>query len=166
MIKTILLILVENKSDVLSRIINLFSKTGYIIKNITISKTIKDKTLSYIHVKIIGKKNFFSQIQKQLYKLIDVLQVQQIDKKTHIQREILLIKFKLKNKCTKKIIKTIKRFKINIISIYKKKYIIKLSKKKKKIKKIIKKIEKIGKIIEISRSGIISISRIKKIKSN
>ncbi|NIG99047.1 MAG: acetolactate synthase small subunit [Buchnera aphidicola (Periphyllus acericola)] len=166
MIKTILLILVENKSDVLARIINLFSKTGYIIKNITISKTIKDKTLSYINIKTIGNKIFFSQIQKQLYKLIDVLKVQKINKKTHIQREILLIKFKLKNKCKKKIIKTIKFFQRNIISIYKKKYIIKISKKKKEIKEIIKKIEKIGTIIEISRSGIISISRIKKIKSN
>ncbi|CAL4320275.1 Acetolactate synthase isozyme 3 small subunit [Buchnera aphidicola (Periphyllus testudinaceus)] len=80
MTKTNLLILLENKSDVLSRIINLFSKTGYKIKNLSISKNIKKKNLSNFSIEIFGKKKFIPQIIKQLKKLIDIFNVKIIKK--------------------------------------------------------------------------------------
>ncbi|WP_343183695.1 acetolactate synthase small subunit [Buchnera aphidicola] len=163
MIKKNLLILLENQSDVLSRIINIFFKTGYQIKNISIYKQKKDKTLSYINIQILGKKKFIPQIIKQLYKLIDILKITILNKKKYIEREILLIKIKIKKKNIEKIKILIKKFKIKIISIYKKKYILQIVDKKSKIKKLLKIIQTIGNIIKISRSGLIAISRIKKI---
>ncbi|WP_343187910.1 acetolactate synthase small subunit [Buchnera aphidicola (Periphyllus koelreuteriae)] len=166
MIKKNLLILLENQSDVLSRIINIFFKTGYQIKNISISKQKKDKTLSYMNIQVLGKKKFIPQIIKQLYKLIDVLKITILNKKKYIEREILLIKIKIKKKNIEKIKILIKKFKIKIVSIYKKKYILQIVNKKSKIQKLLKIIQTIGNIIKISRSGLIAISRIKKFKHN
>ena len=85
-------VLVENKFGVLSRIAGLFSARGYNIASLAVSETM-DPTISYMTIVVEAQdEKILEQIKKQLNKLIDVITVTDFTKKTHIDRELVLVK--------------------------------------------------------------------------
>ena len=85
-------VLVENKFGVLSRIAGLFSARGYNIASLAVSETM-DATISYMTIVVEAQdEKILEQIKKQLNKLIDVITVTDFTKKTHIDRELVLVK--------------------------------------------------------------------------
>ncbi|MCW5197267.1 acetolactate synthase small subunit [Buchnera aphidicola] len=157
--KTILSILLENESGSLSRIIGLFTHKGYHIESMNVNLTNKNKIFQVI-IKTIGNQKTIEQIEKQLYKLINVLQVIKIIPNQSIEREIMIIKIHNTNKEKKiEIYQIIKIFKGRIIHFTLNEYIIQISGTQKKINTFIKIIKNISKITTISRSSIISINK-------
>ncbi|WP_343192754.1 acetolactate synthase small subunit [Buchnera aphidicola (Taiwanaphis decaspermi)] len=157
MLKTLSIIL-ENESGALSRVVGLFSQRGYNIESLTVSPT-EDPTLSSMTIQTIGDNNTLEQIKKQLHKLIDVLQVRELNFLDYITKEIILLKIKLKKHKKKEIEKNIKKFKGKIINIKLNKYIIQLTDNNKRINSFIKIIKEDSNIIETSRSGIVVIHK-------
>jgi len=85
-------VLVENKFGVLSRIAGLFSARGYNIASLAVSETM-DPTISYMTIVVEAQdEKILEQIKKQLNKLIDVITVTDFTKKSHIDRELVLVK--------------------------------------------------------------------------
>jgi len=156
--RRILSILLENESGALSRVIGLFSQRGYNIETITVAPT-EDPTLSKMTVQTLGNEQAIEQIEKQLHKLIDVLRVVQIKQDSCIEREIMLIKVYLNNYKKDEIKHITDVFRGQIIDITSTTYILQLSGTTKKLDSFIKIVRNISEIIEISRSGIIGISR-------
>ncbi|QCI26990.1 acetolactate synthase small subunit [Buchnera aphidicola (Thelaxes californica)] len=153
----ILSILLENEFGALSRVIGLFSQRGYNIESVTVSPT-EDSSISQMTIQTkVENENIVEQIKKQLYKLINVLQVQEIGIFPHIEREILLIKLKLDHEKIKDVILITKIFKGKIVHITNKTIIIQITGTNKKITDYIQIIKKKNKILEIARSGIIGI---------
>ncbi|QIE01953.1 acetolactate synthase small subunit [Buchnera aphidicola] len=157
--RRILSILLENESGALSRVIGLFSQRGYNIETITLAPT-EDPSLSKITIQTIGNEKSIEQIEKQLHKLIDVLRVIQINPLSNIiEREIILLKVKF-NKYKKDDIKHITEvFRGQIVDITSNTYILQLSGTTKKIDAFLKIIRNLSDVIELSRSGIIGITR-------
>lgn len=156
--RRILSVLLENESGALSRVIGLFSQRGYNIETITVAPT-EDPSLSKMTIQTIGNEKSIEQIEKQLHKLIDVLRVIKIEQNSHIEREIMLLKIQ-KNNCTKDDIKhTTEVFRGQIVDITSTTYVIQLAGTTKKLDSFLKIIKNISEIIEITRSGIIGISR-------
>ncbi|XBC40440.1 MAG: acetolactate synthase small subunit [Buchnera aphidicola (Nurudea ibofushi)] len=157
--KRIISVLLENESGALSRVVGLFSQRGYNIESITVAPT-EDSSISKITIQTMGDKKIIEQIEKQLHKLIDVLRVTEIEYENHLEREIILIKIKSTTSNTRKEIKQItdifEGIIVNVTSLY---YIIQLSGTSNKIDSYLAVIRNISEIIEISRSGVISISR-------
>ncbi|WP_261978567.1 acetolactate synthase small subunit [Buchnera aphidicola] len=157
MMHKILSILLENEFGALSRVIGLFSQRGYNIESVTVSPT-EDSSISQMTIQTkVENENIVEQIKKQLYKLINVLQVQEIGIFPHIEREILLIKLKLDHEKIKDVILITKIFKGKIVHITNKTIIIQITGTNKKITDYIQIIKKKNKILEIARSGIIGI---------
>ncbi|QCI23240.1 acetolactate synthase small subunit [Buchnera aphidicola] len=157
--KRIISILLENESGALSRVVGLFSQRGYNIESITVAPT-EDSSISKMTIQTEGDEKVIEQIEKQLHKLIDVLQVTEIEYENHLEREIILIKIKSITSSTRKELKQItdifQGIIVNVTSLH---YTVQLSGTSNKINSYLAVIRDISEIIEISRSGIISISR-------
>ena len=72
--RSVLSLLVENTSGVLSRVAGLFSRRGYNIDSLTVGETM-DPKYSRMTVALHGDDAIIDQIKKQLMKLEDVISI-------------------------------------------------------------------------------------------
>jgi acetolactate synthase-1/3 small subunit len=82
-------VLVENKSGVLSRVANLFARRGYNIFSLAVAPT-DDERFSRITIVVDVESAPLEQIVKQLDKLVNVVQISELDPRTSVERELLL----------------------------------------------------------------------------
>ena len=83
--------LVENHAGVLARISGMFSSRGYNIESLAVGTT-QDPTISRVTIACPGDDRIAEQIIKQLGKLIDVIHVDDVSEKCHVERELMLLK--------------------------------------------------------------------------
>lgn len=87
-------ILVNNKPDVMARIAGTFSGRGFNIETIAVNVT-EDPKISKITMTLWGNQDTISKIEKQLNKMVDVMQVDDLTGKDAIRREMMLIRIKV-----------------------------------------------------------------------
>lgn len=92
----IISILLQNEAGALARVANLFSSRGYNIESLNVAPT-NDATMSRLTMVAIGTDSVVKQILKQLYKLVDVVEIADMTVGEHIERELLLIKIRAEN---------------------------------------------------------------------
>ena len=95
-------LLMENQPGALSRVIGLFSQRGYNIDSLSVAPT-QDPTLSRLTMTTSESTEVIQQILKQLYKLIDVVMVQDLKASESISLEMALIKVSNKSEVISKI---------------------------------------------------------------
>ena len=82
--------LVEDESGVLSRISGLFARRGFNIESLAVGPgTVR---ISRITMVLSGDPRTIEQLTKQLYKLINVLKVQDVTNVPCVERELMLLK--------------------------------------------------------------------------
>ena len=89
--RMVLSILVDNTSGVLSRVSGLFSRRGYNIDSLTVGET-QDPRFSRMTVAVTGDDLILEQIQKQLGKLEDVIDIKRLEPGQSVCRELVLIR--------------------------------------------------------------------------
>ena len=87
-------ILLQNESGALTRVASMFSTRGYNIDSLSVAPT-DDPSISRLTLVTEGSDEVIGQITKQLYKLIDVVDVLDISQHDHIERELMMIKLKI-----------------------------------------------------------------------
>jgi len=87
-------ILLQNESGALSRVASMFSTRGYNIDSLSVAPT-DNSSISRLTLVTQGSDEVIGQITKQLYKLIDVVDVLDISQHDHIERELMMIKLKI-----------------------------------------------------------------------
>jgi acetolactate synthase-1/3 small subunit len=85
----ILSVLVQNRSGVLARVAGLFARRGYNIFSLAVAPT-EDEALSRITVVVDVESTPLEQIVKQLFKLIEVVKISELDPRRSVERELLL----------------------------------------------------------------------------
>ncbi|MGE0881825.1 MAG: acetolactate synthase small subunit [Acidimicrobiia bacterium] len=85
----ILSVLVENKAGVLARVASLFARRGYNIVSLAVAPT-EDEALSRITVVVDVESAPLEQITKQLFKLINVVKISELDPRSAIERELIV----------------------------------------------------------------------------
>ena len=86
-------ILLQNESGALTRVASMFSTRGYNIDSLSVAPT-DNPSISRLTLVTQGSDEVIGQITKQLYKLIDVVDVLNITQHDHIERELMMIKLK------------------------------------------------------------------------
>ena len=95
-------LLMENQPGALSRVIGLFSQRGYNIDSLSVAPT-QDPTLSRLTMTTSESVEIIQQILKQLFKLIDVVMVQDLKASESLSLEMALIKVSNKAEVISKI---------------------------------------------------------------
>ncbi|HEX9530038.1 MAG TPA: acetolactate synthase small subunit [Acidimicrobiales bacterium] len=85
----ILSVLVENKAGVLARVASLFSRRGYNIYSLAVAPT-DDERFSRITIVVDAESAPLEQITKQLFKLINVIKISELDPAEAVERELLM----------------------------------------------------------------------------
>ena len=89
--KHTLSVLVEDEAGVLTRIAGLFARRGFNIESLAVGPA-EQMGVSRITMVVPGDEDSIEQLTKQLYKLINVLKVQDITQTPCVERELMLIK--------------------------------------------------------------------------
>ena len=82
-------VLVQNRSGVLARVAGLFARRGYNIESLAVAPT-DDDSLSRITIVVDVESAPLDQIVKQLFKLINVVDITELDPRHSVERELLL----------------------------------------------------------------------------
>ena len=78
-------VLVENRAGVLNRITSLFSRRAFNIDSLAVGVT-DDPSLSRITIIVDNDNTVVEQVEKQLYKLVEVIKVRTLDENALIGR--------------------------------------------------------------------------------
>ena len=88
--------LVEDRPGVLNRVASLFRRRGFNIDSLAVGTT-EEQGISRMTIVVDGVDGIVEQVEKQLYKLIDVVKVSDVTHEEAVIRELVLIKVR----CTK-----------------------------------------------------------------
>jgi acetolactate synthase I/III small subunit len=150
-------VLVEDESGVLSRIAGLFARRGFNIESLAVGPAEK-VGVSRITMVVPGDNRTIEQLTKQLYKLINVLKVQDITNIPSVERELMLLKIHASKKYRTDILDIVHIFRARIVDISSNCLILEVTGDPGKILAIEKLLAPYG-IVEISRTGKISLTR-------
>ena len=89
--KMVLSILIDNTPGALSRVVGLFSRRGYNIDSLTVGETEKAE-VSRMTVAVTGDGIVLDQIEKQIHKLENVIDVEKLSGEASVCRELILVK--------------------------------------------------------------------------
>ena len=150
-------ITVENKFGVLSRVAGLFSGRGFNIESLAVGPT-DDPSISRITLVVDAESHSIEQVVKQLYKLINVLKIQELDPENIVERELVLFKVKTDNSTRAEILEIANIFRANIVDVAKKSLVIEITGTSKKVRGLEELLKPYG-IQELIRTGKIAITR-------
>ena len=85
----ILSVLVQNRAGVLARVSGLFARRGYNIFSLAVAPA-EDPALSRITIVVDVDSAPLEQIVKQLFKLIDVVKISELDPRRSVERELMM----------------------------------------------------------------------------
>lgn len=155
--KHTLSVLVEDESGVLSRISGLFARRGFNIESLAVGPA-EEENISRITMVLSGDDRIMEQLTKQLYKLINVLRVQDITNLPCVERELMLLKV-LTTKITRsEILEIANIFRAKIVDLAENGLTLEVTGDPGKMVAIEQLLTKFG-ILEIARTGKISLIR-------
>ncbi len=150
-------ILAENTSSVLSHISGLFSRRGYNIDSISAGVT-ADPRFSRITVVSSGDQLILEQIEKQLAKLEDVIEIKHLREGESVCRELALIKIRAKDTDRQAILSTVNIFRAKIVDVTHDSMVIELTGDQSKLDAFLGLVEGYE-ILELARTGLTGLSR-------
>jgi len=153
----IISILMENEAGALSRVAGLFSARGYNIESLTVAPT-EDATMSRMTIVTSGSDEVIEQINKQLNKLIEVVQVMDLSEGEHLERELMLVKVRAEGAAREEIKRMTDIFRGRIIDVSDRTYTIELTGTGTKLDSFLQAIDR-ALILETVRTGASGIGR-------
>ena len=108
--------LVENHPGVLNRVASLFRRRGFNIESLAVGTT-EQEGISRMTFVVEGDDNVGEQVEKQLYKLIDIIQVSDLSREESIVREIALIKVRSEKNNRRDILDLVEIFRAQAVDI-------------------------------------------------
>ena len=149
--KHILSVLVRNSSGVLTRVSGLFSRRGFNIDSLTVGRT-EEEDISRMTIVIAGDMEVVEQVIKQLNKLEDIINIQELISDNSVYRELVLIKVKADAEKRAEINEVVKIFRSKIVDVSQSTLTVELTGDESKINALIRLLNEYG-IKEVVRTG-------------
>jgi len=150
-------ILVDNQAGVLSRVVGLFSGSGFNIESLSVAPTL-DPTKSKMVITTSGNEQVLEQIKKQLNKLVNVIKVVDYTDKDFVEREMILIKVKAKEETRDEVFRIADIFRAKVLDVSHTSFTLALTGDQDKLKAFIDLLSPSG-IIDYVRTGTIVMER-------
>ncbi len=150
-------LLVENNPGVTSRISGLFSRRGYNIDSFSSGVTADPK---YTRITIVasGEEQILEQIEKQLEKLEDVLDIKKLEPGSSVTRELIMVKILAKDTQRQPIMNVAEIFHGKIVDVTHDSMVIELVGHQDKLDAFLDLLQGYE-ILELARTGITGLSR-------
>lgn len=149
-------VLMENEAGSLSRVVGLFSQRGYNIDTLNVAAT-EDPSISRLTLTTRATDDKIEQIQKQLYKLIEVVKVLSLPAGS-VARELMLIKVRATGGARDEIKRNADIFRAQVVDVTPNLYTILITGNTAKLDGFIDVIGR-DKVLEVVRSGVIGVAR-------
>ena len=156
-LKHTLSVLVEDEAGVLSRISGLFARRGFNIESLAVGPA-EQVGISRITMVVPGDSQEIEQLTKQLYKLINVLTVQDITEVPSVERELMLLKVNANSETRSEILELANIFRAKVVDVAEDSLIFEVAGDPGKMVAIVQVLNKFG-IREIARTGKIALTR-------
>lgn len=150
-------VLVENKPGVLARVSGLFARRGFNIHSLAVGITESPK-ISRMTIVVDLAERPLEHVTKQLYKLINVLKVIELDPEASVERELMLIKVRAQDKVRSRIIELVDVFRAKIVDVGSESLTVEISGDPNKLRAFEDLVSEYG-IIELVKTGRVALSR-------
>ena len=150
-------LLVDNNPGVLSRIAGLFSRRGYNVDSITAGTT-ADPRFTRITIVASGDELILSQIEKQVRKLEDVIEIKVLKPEETVYRELIMVKIRVNASQRSEVISLADIFRAKVVDVEKECLMIELTGNQSKLEAFLNLLDGYE-ILELARTGITGLSR-------
>lgn len=151
-------VLLQNEVGALTRMTGLFSTRGYNIDSLNVAPT-DNPTVSRVTLVTSGSDAAIAQLNTQLAKLVDVVNIHDMTLGEHFERELAIIKLKLATGGIAKVLKLTREFGAEILDDAQISCTLQLTGRLKEIDAFIQAASKIGTLAAVARSGSVAVSK-------
>ena len=109
-------VLVENKAGVLTRVAGLFSRRGFNIYSLAVAPT-DDERFSRLTIVVDVESKPLEQVTKQLFKLINVVKINELAPDESVERELALITVRAESGTRSQVIELVQLFEGRIVDV-------------------------------------------------
>ena len=152
-----ILIIAKNKNGIIARIMSLFNRRGYQVQKMTAGVTNKEG-YARLTLTVEGDDKTLDQIQKQVYKIIDVVKVKVFPEEGVIRRELMLLKVKANHETRAQIVQIAEIYRGKVLDVSPASLTIELTGDVQKLRGFIDILDNYG-ILEIAKTGVLAMSR-------
>ena len=153
-----LVVLVENKPGVLARVSSLFARRGYNIHSLAVAPT-EDERFSRITIVADTESSSVEQITKQLYKLINVVKINELAPEDSVERELLLATVKASPETRSQVVELTQIFGGKVMNVGAQELMVSLAGSPAKLDDFEELLATFG-IVAIQRSGRVALPRL------
>ncbi len=154
----IISILLQNEVGALTRVASLFATRGYNIESLNVAPT-DDPTVSRLTLVTTGTDDVILQIVNQSLKLIDVVNVDDVTRDQHVERELLLIKMRAGATQLAALQACVHKAGGKVLSDEAESFTVELTDSESQINKFIAEAGNLGEVLEVVRSGALAMLR-------
>ena len=152
--KQTLVALVENKPGVLNRVASLFRRRNFNIDSLTVGRT-ESPEVSRMTIVMEDEPE---KVQNQLYKLVNVIQVDNVTHAPNVSRDLALIKVQVNNETRGQVTQLCDIFRAHIVDAGPDTVIVEVTGNEDKITSMTELLRPIG-ILEMVRTGVVTMTR-------
>ncbi len=152
-----LVALVEDKPGVLNRIASMFRRRAYNIDSLTVGRT-HQPGVSRMTIAVTGDDFQIERLTAYLYKLVNVIQIEDLSKTPSVYRDLAMIKVKANSENRTHIMQTVDVFRARIVDVTNESFIVEVTGDEDKIEGLVEVLKPFG-IIEMVRTGMVSMAR-------
>ena len=155
----IIAILLQNEAGALTRVAGLFSTRGYNIESLSVAPT-DDPTVSRLTLVTRGSDAVIQQIANQLHKLVDVVNVLDMTRGQHLERELVLLKLRVDPGQTDTVRGLVVRAGGRVLDPATDGFIVELTASEAEVNAFVADLARGAQLLEVVRSGALGISRV------
>jgi len=155
-----LVVLVENKPGVLTRVAGLFARRGFNIDSLAVART-DDPRFSRITIMVDAESAPLEQVVKQLDKLINVVEIRDLDPSESVERELMMVIVSGEPPERGQIMDLVRIFEARVLNVGGDKMMLSLSGAPSRLDDFEDLLRPYG-IVELQRSGRIALPRLSK----
>ena len=151
-------VLLQNEVGALTRLTGMFSSRGYNIDSLNVAPT-DDATVSRVTLVVTGSDAAIEQLNSQLAKLIDVVNIHDMTLGDHFERELVIVKMKLATGGHAKALSLAKKFGAELLDDAQNSCTLQLTGRVGEIDEFVAAAGKIGVLSAVARSGSVAVSK-------
>jgi acetolactate synthase-1/3 small subunit len=156
-----LVVLVENKAGVLARLAGLFARRGFNIYSLAVAPT-EDERFSRVTIVVDVESAPLEQITKQLFKLVNVVKIFELDPRESVERELMLARVKAEASVRGQVLELVNLFEGRIVDVGYDQLTISLDGEPSRLDDLEELLRPYG-IVELQRTGRVALPKLERV---